>query len=165
MGRGKFKGKPTGQRHFSHPDDLRAGTSSARPRSFKREEAEYEREKEEDEEVEEESGEESDGEEKKKKGNESLIEVENPNRAKPKTLKARDLDVGKTTELSRREREELEKQRAHERYMRLQEQGKTEQARKDLDRLALIRQQREEAAKKREEEKAAREAKKTEARK
>lgn len=29
-------------------------------------------------------------------------------------------------------REELEKRRAHERYMRLQEQGKTEQARKDL---------------------------------
>ncbi|XP_010529174.1 PREDICTED: 28 kDa heat- and acid-stable phosphoprotein [Tarenaya hassleriana] len=167
MGRGKFKGKPTGQRHFSHPDDLRAGTSSARPRSFKRDEAEYEREQEEDKEEEveeEESGEDSDG-EKKKKGHESLIEVENPNRAKPKTLKARDLDVGKTTELSRREREELEKQRAHERYMRLQEQGKTEQARKDLDRLALIRQQREEAAKKREEEKAARDAKKADARK
>jgi len=29
-------------------------------------------------------------------------------------------------------REEIEKQRAHERYMRLQEQGKTEQAKKDL---------------------------------
>lgn len=29
-------------------------------------------------------------------------------------------------------REEIEKQQAHERYMRLQEQGKTEQARKDL---------------------------------
>ncbi|KAJ0958324.1 putative 28kDa heat-and acid-stable phosphoprotein [Helianthus annuus] len=29
-------------------------------------------------------------------------------------------------------REEIEKQRAHERYMKLQEQGKTEQARKDL---------------------------------
>jgi len=29
-------------------------------------------------------------------------------------------------------REELEKQKAHERYMKLQEQGKTEQARKDL---------------------------------
>ncbi|XWS18460.1 hypothetical protein CRYUN_Cryun32bG0045400 [Craigia yunnanensis] len=40
-----------------------------------------------------------------------------------------------------------EKQRAHERYMRLQEQGKTEQARKDLERLSLICQQREEAAK------------------
>ena len=30
-------------------------------------------------------------------------------------------------------REEIEKQKAHERFMRLQEQGKTEQARKDLD--------------------------------
>lgn len=29
-------------------------------------------------------------------------------------------------------REEIEKQRAHERYMRLQEQGKTDQAKKDL---------------------------------
>lgn len=29
-------------------------------------------------------------------------------------------------------REEIERQKAHERYMRLQEQGKTEQARKDL---------------------------------
>lgn len=29
-------------------------------------------------------------------------------------------------------REEIEKQKAHERYMRMQEQGKTEQARKDL---------------------------------
>ena len=32
-------------------------------------------------------------------------------------------------------REELERQRAHERYMKLQEQGKTEQARKDLGKL------------------------------
>uniref|UniRef100_A0A452ZJT5 Casein kinase substrate phosphoprotein PP28 domain-containing protein n=3 Tax=Aegilops tauschii TaxID=37682 RepID=A0A452ZJT5_AEGTS len=49
--------------------------------------------------------------------------------------------------------------------MRLQEEGKTEQARKDLDRLTLIRRQREEAAKKREEEKAAKEERKAEARK
>lgn len=49
--------------------------------------------------------------------------------------------------------------------MRLQEQGKTEQAKKDLERLALIRQQRAEAAKKREEEKAARDQKKGEGRK
>lgn len=34
-------------------------------------------------------------------------------------------------------REELEKQKAHERYMRLQEQGKTEQAKKDLGKLWL----------------------------
>ncbi|KAJ4888672.1 hypothetical protein Rs2_28420 [Raphanus sativus] len=163
MGRGKFKGKPTGQRRFSSAAEILAGTSAARPRSFKQKEAEYEEDiEEESEESEEESEDESDV---KKKGHEALIEVDNPNRAKPKTLKARDLDASKTTELSRREREELEKQRAHERYMKLQEQGKTEQARKDLDRLALIRQQREEAAKKREEEKAARDAKKVDARK
>ena len=113
-----------------------------------------------------ESGEESEEESnEKRKGIEGIIEIENPNLVKPKTVKARDIDIGKTTELSRREREELEKQRAHERYMRLQEQGKTEQARKDLERLTLIRQQRAEAAKKREEEKAAKEQKKVEGRK
>lgn len=80
-------------------------------------------------------------------------------------------------------RGEIEKQKAHERYMKLQEQGKTDQAQKDLgniiesvpglcflsfimclthwlidifnlsERLALIRQKRADAAKKREEEK------------
>ncbi|KAK4259720.1 hypothetical protein QN277_006023 [Acacia crassicarpa] len=163
MGRGKFKSKPTGRRQFSTPEDLAAGTSN-RPRSFRKKEEEEEEEVEEasEEESEEESDEEST---QKKKGTQGIIEIQNPNLAKPKSLKAKDVDVEKTTELSRREREELEKQRAHERYMRLQEQGKTEQAKKDLERLALIRQQRAEAAKKREEEKAAKEQKKSEARK
>ncbi|KAI6705253.1 uncharacterized protein LOC115680553 [Syzygium oleosum] len=161
MGRGKFKGKPTGRRQFSTPDELIAGTSS-RPRTFKQEEAER---VESEEESEEESGEESGEETEKRKGTESVIQIENPNLVKAKNLKAKDADASKTTELSRREREEIEKQRAHERYMRLQEQGKTEQARKDLERLALIRQQRAEAAKKREEEKAAKELKKADARK
>ncbi|XP_059670199.1 uncharacterized protein LOC132315803 [Cornus florida] len=160
MGRGKFKGKPTGRRQFSTPEEMLAGTST-RPRTFKREEAEVE----EEENSEEESEEESQDENEKRKGTQGIIEIDNPNLAKPKTLKARDIDIEKTTELSRREREEIEKQKAHERYMRLQEQGKTEQARKDLERLALIRQQRAEAAKKREEEKAAKEQKKVEARK
>ncbi|KAL1805648.1 hypothetical protein DCAR_0831391 [Daucus carota subsp. sativus] len=162
MGRGKFKGKPTGRRQFSTPEEMIAGTSS-RPKTFRQEEAEDI----EDEKLEEESEEESDDSEgeEKKKGTEGIIDIVNPNLVKPKNLKARDIDIEKTTELSRREREEIEKQKAHERYMRLQEQGKTEQARKDLDRLALIRQQRAEAAKKRDEEKAAKEQKKTEARK
>ncbi|MFS8023127.1 putative 28kDa heat-and acid-stable phosphoprotein [Helianthus anomalus] len=159
MGRGKFKGKPTGRRQFSTPEEMLAGTSS-RPRTFKKEEAEVEEDRSE-EESEESSEEESD----RKKGTQGVIEIENPNMARPKTLKARDVDMEKTTELSRREREEIEKQRAHERYMKLQEQGKTEQARKDLERLALIRQQRADAAKKREEEKAAKDQKKAEARK
>ncbi|XVE80062.1 hypothetical protein DITRI_Ditri14bG0109100 [Diplodiscus trichospermus] len=156
MGRGKFKGKPTGHRHFSTPEELLAGTS-ARPRTFKKEEAEVEEEEEESEEEVEET--------EKRKGTQGLIEIENPNLAKQKNVKAKDVDMGKTTELSRREREEIEKQKAHERYMKLQEEGKTEQARKDLERLALIRQQRAEAAKKREEVKAARELKKVEAHK
>ncbi|XP_010279214.1 PREDICTED: 28 kDa heat- and acid-stable phosphoprotein-like [Nelumbo nucifera] len=157
MGRGKFKGKPTGRRQFSTPEELLAGTST-RPRTFKQEEAEEEEEEESEEEKSEEEPE-------KRKGAQGIIEIENPNLVKPKNLKARNVDIEKTTELSRREREEIEKQKAHERYMRLQEQGKTEQARKDLERLALIRQQRVDAAKKREEEKAAKEQKRAEARK
>ncbi|XP_044461825.1 28 kDa heat- and acid-stable phosphoprotein-like isoform X2 [Mangifera indica] len=159
MGRGKFKGKPTGQRMFSSPEDILAGNSS-RPPTFKQEEAEY------DEEVsEEEAGEESEEQTERRKGLEGLIEINNPNLVKSKNLKAKDIDFGRPTELSRREREELEKQRSHERYMKLQEQGKTEKARQDLERLALIRQQRAEAAKRREEERAAKEQKKAEGRK
>ncbi|KAH7651876.1 Phosphoprotein/predicted coiled-coil protein [Dioscorea alata] len=159
MGRGKFKGKPTGRRNFSTPEEMIAGTS-ARPRTFKQEQAEDE--------VRDESGEEEESEEEeieRSKGTQGIIETANPNLVRPKNLKAKDADLDKTPELSRREREEIEKQKAHERYMRLQEQGKTEQARKDLERLNLIRQQRAEAAKKREEEKAAKELKKAEARK
>ncbi|KAE8691866.1 28 kDa heat- and acid-stable phosphoprotein [Hibiscus syriacus] len=130
-----------------------AGTS-ARPRTFKKEEAEVKEEEEESEEDVEEEPE-------KRKGTQGLIEIENPNLAKQKNVKAKDVDMGRTTELSRREREEIEKQKKQG----TREQGKTEKARKDLERLALIQQQRAEAAKKREEEKAAREQKKTEARK
>uniref|UniRef100_A0A0D9V5R1 Casein kinase substrate phosphoprotein PP28 domain-containing protein n=1 Tax=Leersia perrieri TaxID=77586 RepID=A0A0D9V5R1_9ORYZ len=153
MGRGKFKGKPTGRRNFSTPEEIAAGTSG-RPRTFKKNLAEEEKEEEEEEieeSEEEESEDESDG-KAKHKGTEGLIQIENPNLVKAKNIKAKEVD-------------EIEKQKAHERYMKLQEQGKTEQARKDLERLALIRQQRADAAKKREEEKAAKEQRKAEARK
>lgn len=50
-------------------------------------------------------------------------------------------------------REELEKQKAALHYQKLHAEGKTEEARADLARLAIIRQQREEAARKREQEK------------
>ena len=51
-------------------------------------------------------------------------------------------------------REEIEKQKAKERYMKMHLAGKTEQAKADLARstLAIIRKQREEAARKKEEE-------------
>ncbi len=95
---------------------------------------------------------------KKGKGVEGLIEVNNPNFKQKKNIKARDLDMNAEVTLTRREREALEAQRAKERYFKLQKEGKTEQARKDLDRLAIVRKQREEAAKKRAEEKAKKEA-------
>lgn len=61
-------------------------------------------------------------------------------------------------QLSRREREEIERQRTAVRTRKLQEEGKTDQARADLARLAVIRRQREEAARKKEEQKKAKEA-------
>ncbi len=62
-------------------------------------------------------------------------------------------NVSRCFQLSRREREELEKQRAKAHYQKLHAAGKTEEAQADLARLAIIRKQREEAAKKREDEK------------
>ncbi|CAA3023477.1 Hypothetical predicted protein [Olea europaea subsp. europaea] len=148
MGRGKFKGKPTGRRQFSTLEQMMAGNSASRPRTFKKEEAELEEEERSEEQLEEESEDEAGAGAEKQKGTLGIIQVDNPNLAKPENVKARDIDMEKTIELSRRESEEIERQKARERYMRLQEQGKTEQIRKVLERLALIRQQRAEAAKK-----------------
>ncbi|KAJ0015741.1 hypothetical protein NQD34_014031 [Periophthalmus magnuspinnatus] len=99
---------------------------------------------------------------RKRSGVEGLIEIENPNRVSQKSKKVTELEVEAPKELSRREREEIEKQKSKERYMKLHLEGKTDQARADLARLAIIKKQREEAAKKREElrkEKEAEEAK------
>lgn len=56
-------------------------------------------------------------------------------------------------QLSRREREEIDKQKAKVHYQKLHAAGKTDEARSDLARLAIVRKQREDAAKKRDEEK------------
>lgn len=104
----------------------------------------------------------SDDDSKRRSGVEGLIEIENPNRVSQKSKKVTELDLNAPRELSRREREEIEKQKSKERYMKLHYEGKTEQARADLARLAIIKKQREEAAKKKEElrkEKEAEEAK------
>ncbi|KZV83397.1 hypothetical protein EXIGLDRAFT_728405 [Exidia glandulosa HHB12029] len=58
-------------------------------------------------------------------------------------------DIGAPRELSRREREQKEKQEAKERYMKLHLAGKTDQAKADMARLAQIRKEREEALAKR----------------
>lgn len=96
----------------------------------------------------------------------SLIEIENPNRVQKKaTNKVTALDGPSSSapvvpELSRREREELERQKRQANYEKAHAEGKTEQARADLARLAIIKQRREEAAKMREDQKKKEEAKK-----
>ncbi|XP_018920901.2 28 kDa heat- and acid-stable phosphoprotein-like [Cyprinus carpio] len=94
----------------------------------------------------------------KRKGVEGLIEIENPNRVAQKAKKVTDIELEGPKQLSRREREEIEKQKAKERYMKMHLAGKTDQAKADLARLAIIKKQREEAARKKEEERKAKEA-------
>jgi Casein kinase substrate phosphoprotein PP28 len=56
---------------------------------------------------------------------------------------------GATKDLSRREKEALQVQQAKERYAKLHAEGKTDEAKADLARLAIIREKREaEAARK-----------------
>lgn len=89
------------------------------------------------------------------KGVAGLIEVKNPNRAVKKVVS----DVSKINleddpsikpQLTRRDREQIAKQKARQRYEKLHAEGKTAQAKADLARLALIKQQRADAAAKRE---------------
>ncbi|CAN8008381.1 unnamed protein product, partial [Ixodes pacificus] len=96
----------------------------------------------------------SEEEQQKAKGVEHLIEVENPNRVEKKVKKVAQLDekdLAEAPQLSRREREEVEKQKAKVHYQKMHAAGKTEEARADLARLALIRKQREEQARRRDE--------------
>ncbi|KAI8120464.1 hypothetical protein FF38_03719 [Lucilia cuprina] len=104
----------------------------------------------------EESEEDSEDDRGANKGVAGLIEIENPNRAvKKATQKVTKLSLNPDEpppkpELSRRDREQIEKQKARQRYEKLHAEGKTAQAKADLARLALIRQQRADAAAKRE---------------
>lgn len=116
------------------------------------------------------SGSESDSEDEnaKAKGVSGLIEIENPNRVhrkaaekvtkvnldeKPSGSSGGGRGASTKPELSRREREELDKQRAQANYQKLHAEGKTDQARADLARLAIIKQHRAEAAARRDAEK------------
>jgi glucan-binding YG repeat protein len=99
--------------------------------------------------------EESEDEAEKKSANPAadFIEISNPNRTNGKnTMKLQDLDLNsEQPELSRREKEALQKEQAKAHYMKMQMEGKTDQARADLARLAIIRKQREDAKLKKEE--------------
>jgi len=129
----------------------------------------WRRKKEEPSDDEEKDGEGSDdeSEEEEGEGQKGIIEVENPNHMKNKLKKADDITAegaaGAAPELSRREREAIEKEQARQRYEKLHAEGKTDEARADLARLAIIRKQREDAAKKKLQEKEEKDAKVAEA--
>lgn len=172
-GRGK-RGQHKGQhRHFTNEEQLVADAEKARKNREWREMKGMASDEEEDVEggkgeaaakpddvaEEEESGseseEESDDDPGKPKGISHLIETQNPNRLASKTTKkvTELVDDDAKPFLTRREREEIQKQQAKAHYQKLHVAGKTDEARADLARLALIRKQREDAQKKRDQEK------------
>ncbi|KAK3529689.1 hypothetical protein QTP70_033679 [Hemibagrus guttatus] len=156
MPRGGKKGHKGRGKQFSNPEEIERQMRAQREME---ENSDAERESASDSEEESSSDDEKS---QRRNGVQGLIEIENPNRVSQKNKKAAEVDVEAPRELTRREREEIEKQKAKERYMKLHLEGKTDQARADLARLAIIKKQREDAAKKREElrkEKEAQEAK------
>lgn len=64
--------------------------------------------------------------------------VAEPTESKKPAAKVKDI-----SQLSRREREAVQAQQARERYQKLHAEGKTDEAKSDLARLAIIREQRE----------------------
>ncbi|KAJ7701509.1 casein kinase substrate phosphoprotein PP28-domain-containing protein [Mycena rosella] len=174
-GSGKFKQKRGGGRNFSKNmvlDENGTAVSTDKPRTRRGMDAEEgsddesDEEEEEEEESEEEEAPAAGGSEaqpemsraerkelKKKQGaakqaqedpeDEDLI---NPNHVGKKMNIS---DLGAPRELSRREREQKEKQDAKDRYWKLHVAGKTDEAKADLGRLAKIRAEREAAAAKR----------------
>lgn len=173
----KGKGKPIGKGHkgqhrrFTNFEEIEAEQKKlAKQAEWRKQRGDEEEENEDEETTDEEESDEEDSDvededeesedESKPKGVESLIEIENPNRMPKKA--APEVKAGTSTdvkpEMSRKEKEEAERQRKAQ-MVNL----KTEQARADLARLALIKQQRETARLKREAELKAKEAEKQKA--
>jgi len=145
MGRGRGRPKYKGHsRHFTSREELEEERKKDEEKARKRAERGYDSPS--DESSSEESGsEESEDETKehKAKGVEGMIEVSNPNHARKGPVKTPVAgEGGEASQLTRRQKEEL----ARQNYQRLQLECKTDQAQKDLARLAIIRKKREEEA-------------------
>ncbi|OQR91361.1 hypothetical protein ACHHYP_04759 [Achlya hypogyna] len=98
----------------------------------------------------------------KPKGVASLIQVQNPNlmNASNKVMKAKDMNGdAEPQQLTRREREAIEKEAKAAAYMKKHLAGETAEAKKDLSRLEEVRKRREEAARRKKEEEEAEAAK------
>lgn len=160
MPRGKYVNHKGRNRHFTSPEELEAERANESKKKW-RDTREGSSEEEEDEEGSAEGSEESEEEsEEEVKGAGALIEIQNPNRQTKKAfVKAANVEETDAPQLSRREKEQIEKQKAHAAYMKRHAEGKTSQAKADLARLAIIKQHRAEAAARREAEKKAKDSK------
>uniref|UniRef100_A0A182MY54 Casein kinase substrate phosphoprotein PP28 domain-containing protein n=1 Tax=Anopheles dirus TaxID=7168 RepID=A0A182MY54_9DIPT len=166
MPRGKYVNHKGRNRNFTNPEELEA----QRKKDEEEKKWRKTREADSDDEDEDEEGEEGEGaddsdesdseEDQGNKGAASVIQIQNPNRVVKKThRKVAEVDEEEGAQLTRREKEELEKQRAAAAYQKRHAEGKTAQAKADLARLAIIKQHRAEAAARREAEKKEKEAK------
>ncbi|XP_055531242.1 28 kDa heat- and acid-stable phosphoprotein-like [Wyeomyia smithii] len=156
MPRGKYVNHKGRNRHFTSPEELEA---ERKDEEQKKKWRETHAESSSEEEAESDKGSddsEEESEDDDRKGASAVIDVRNPNRVQKKAfVKAADVDEDDKPQLTRREREQLEKQKAHAAYMKRHAEGKTAQAKADLARLAIIKQHRAEAAARRDAEKKA----------
>lgn len=161
MPRGKYVNHKGRNRHFTSPEELeaeRANEAKKKWRNTQEESSEEDDEEEGSAEGSDDSEEESEEEEAKGAG--ALIDIQNPNRQPKKAfVKATEVEETDAPQLSRREREQVEKQKAQAAYMKRHAEGKTSQAKADLARLAIIKQHRAEAAARREAEKKSKDGK------
>lgn len=154
MPRGKYVNHKGRSRHFTSPEELEEERKKNKNRAADEESESENEESNESNDSQDEDEDDSDDENHKAKGVQGLIEIENPNRQQKKVAeKVSKVNLStpgtSKTDLSRREREELERQRAAAHYQKLHAEGKTDQARADLARLAIIKRNRAEAAAKR----------------
>ncbi|EIM84459.1 uncharacterized protein STEHIDRAFT_100512 [Stereum hirsutum FP-91666 SS1] len=129
----------------SEEEDAAGGSAAAQPeltraerKALKQKQGPKTKAKKEKKDGEDEEGEEGEG------GDDDVLV--NPNHV---TKKMNISDLNEPRQLSRKEREEKEKKEAKDRYWKLHVQGKTDEAKTDLARLAKIRQEREAAQAKR----------------
>ena len=154
---GKYVNHKGRNRNFTNPEELEAQRKKDEEEKKWRKTREQDSDEDEDEDG---DGEENDSdeseseEEENAKGAAGVIQIQNPNRvAKKSHRKVEEVAEDDEPQLTRREKEELEKQRAAAAYQKRHAEGKTAQAKADLARLAIIKQHRAEAAARREAEK------------
>uniref|UniRef100_A0A182TXA4 Casein kinase substrate phosphoprotein PP28 domain-containing protein n=1 Tax=Anopheles melas TaxID=34690 RepID=A0A182TXA4_9DIPT len=157
MPRGKYVNHKGRNRNFTNPEELEAQRKKDEEEKKWRKTREQDSDEDEDEDGDgdENDSDESDSEEEENaKGAAGVIQIQNPNRvAKKSHRKVEEVAEDDEPQLTRREKEELEKQRAAAAYQKRHAEGKTAQAKADLARLAIIKQHRAEAAARREAEK------------